>query len=109
MNIVIWYAAACGIIGILPCSFPFLVAAEIGLVYHLSVIHRIPFRIGEMGTIWAILLPTSLILKAIVGGILIWFPGPGWIIKGAIAFGFVMLAGWIIDKYYSTERAKLGG
>lgn len=107
MSVVIWYAAACGVIGILPCSFPFLVATEIALVYHLSVIHRIPFRIGELGVIWAILIPASLLLKVIVEVVLVWFPGPGWIVKGAIAFGFVMLAGWLVDRYYAAERAKL--
>ena len=101
------YAIACAIVGILPCSFPFLVGLEIAMVYHLSVVHRIPFRLGELGIIWAILVPTSFVLKVIVEAILVWFPGPGWIVKGAIAFGFVMLAGKLIDSYYATERSKL--
>lgn len=108
VEIVTKYAVACAIVGILPCSFPFLVGLEIAMVYHLSVVHRIPFRLGELGIIWAIVVPTSFILKLIVEAILVWFPGPGWIVKGAIAFGFVMLAGKLIDSYYATERSKLG-
>jgi hypothetical protein len=108
MNIVFWYAVACGVAGIMPCSFPLLIALEIALVYHLSVVHRIPFRLGELAVIWAILVPVSLVLKVIVEAILIWFAGPGWVVKGLIAFGFVMGAGWLIDSYYSTERRKLG-
>lgn len=109
MDVIIWYAIACGVAGIMPCSFPFLMALEIGMIYHLSVFHKIPFRLGELAVIWAILLTASIVLKIIVGGILIWFPGPGWVIKGAIAFGFVMGVGWLVDSYYATERRKLEG
>lgn len=101
MSIVFGYAVACGIAGIIPGGFPFIMLLEIALVYHLSVVHRIPFRRGELAVIWAILALASFILALIVEAILIWFPGPEWIVTGAIAFGFVMGVGWLVDSYYA--------
>jgi hypothetical protein len=109
MEIALWYAIACGILGIMPCGSFFLIVLEIVLVYHLSVKHRIPFRLGELGVIWAILVPASFALKLISEVTLFWFHAPGWIVKGGIAFGFVMGVGWLIDSYYATEKRKLEG
>lgn len=58
--------------------------------------------------IWAILVLASFILTLIVEAILARFPGPGWVVKGAMAFGFVMGVGWLVDSYYAAERRKLG-
>lgn len=81
---------------------------EIVLVYHLSVVHSIPFRRGELAVIWAILLLASFILALIVETILALFSGPGWVVKSVIAFGFVMGAGWLVDSYYAAKERKLG-
>lgn len=107
MELVVWYGVACGIAGIMPCSFPFLMGLEIAMIYHLSVRHKIPFRLGELAVIWAILLFCSAVLKTIVGLLLNLAVGPGWIVKGLIAFGFVMVVGWLVDSYYASERGKL--
>ena len=104
MNIVFGYAVACGIAGIIPGGFPLVMVLEIVLVYHLSVVHRIPFRRGELAVIWAILVLASFILTLIVETILAWFPGPGWVVRGAIAFGFVMGVGWLVDSYYARQH-----
>lgn len=90
-------------------AFPLLMVLEIVMVYHLSVVHGIPFRRGELAVIWAILLLASFILALFVEAVLARFPGPGWAVKGAIAFGFVMGAGWLVDSYYAAKRLKLGG
>lgn len=108
MNVVFGYAVACGIAGIVPGGFPLLMVLEIVLVYHLSVVHGIPFRRGELAVIWAILVLASFILTLIVEAISVWFPGPGWVVRGAMAFGFVMGVGWLVDSYYAAERRKLG-
>ncbi|HSK81264.1 MAG TPA: hypothetical protein VLQ45_32730, partial [Thermoanaerobaculia bacterium] len=94
--------------GVIPGVFPLIMVLEIVLVYHLSVAHGIPFRRGELAVIWALLALASLILALIVEAILAWFPGPGWVVKGAIAFGFVMGVGWLVDSYYAAKRRKLG-
>jgi hypothetical protein len=108
MIIVFGYAVACGIAGAMAWGFPLLMVLEIVLVYHLSVVHGIPFRRGELAVIWAILMLTSFILALIVEAVLDWFPGPGRVVKGAIAFGFVMGVGWLVDSYYAAGRRKLG-
>ena len=61
-----------------------------------------------MAVIWAILMLASFVLALIVEAMLVWFPGPGWIVKSAIAFAFVMGAGWLVDSYYAAERRKRG-
>ena len=106
MNIVFWYAVACGIAGVIPGVFPLIMVLEIVLVYHLSVAHGIPFRRGELAVIWAILMLASLLLALIVEAILVWFPGPGWVVTGAIAFGFVMGVGWLVDSYYARQAKE---
>lgn len=108
MNIVLGYAVACGIAAIVPGGFALFLVLEIVLVYHLSVAHRIPLRRVELAVIWAILMLASFILSLIVEAVSAWFSGPGWVVKGAIAFGFVMGAGWLVDSYYAAEQRKLG-
>ncbi|HEX6899010.1 MAG TPA: hypothetical protein VF789_04825 [Thermoanaerobaculia bacterium] len=108
MKIVLGYAVACGIAGGIPGGFPVLLVLEIVMVYHLSVVHGIPFRRVELAVIWAILVLASFVLTLLVEAILAWFPGPGWTVKGAIAFGFVMGGGWLVDSYYAAKRRKLG-
>ena len=110
MNIVFGYAVACGVAAIMPVGFPLVLVLEIVLVYHLSVVHKIPFRRGEQAVIWAILMLASFILALIIETVearLVWFPGPGWIVRGAIAFGFVMGVGWLVGSYYAAARRKL--
>jgi len=106
MEIVWTYAIVCGIIGFIPFSALLLILIEIGMVYHLSTIHRIPFNLGELTVIWGILVTVSFIFKVIVGAIFIWIPFFGWVAKGAIAFCFVAAVGWLIDKYYANEALK---
>ena len=108
MSIVFGYAIACGIAGIIPGGFPFILVLGIVLVYHLSVVHGIPFRRGELAVIWAILVLAGFILTLIVEAVLARFPGAGWVVKGATAFGFVMGVGWLVDSYYAAKRRKLG-
>jgi hypothetical protein len=79
---------------------------EVVLVYRLSVEHKRPFSIGELGIIWSILGVVSFILHGIVGTIFDFFGPLGWIAKGAFAFGFVMGFGSLVDWYYRTENAK---
>jgi hypothetical protein len=103
----VWtYAIVCGVIGVIPFSAPLLILIEIGMIYHLSTIHRIPFNLGELTVLWGCLVTVSLIFKAIVGSIFTWIPFFGWIAKGAIAFGFVAIVGWLIDRYYAIEALK---
>lgn len=103
MGIVFWYAVACGVVG-----FPWLMVIEIILVYHLSVVHRIPFKRGELAVIWAVLMLASFILALVVEAVSARLPGPGWAVEGVIAFGFVMGVGGLVDSYYATEQRKLG-
>lgn len=92
----------------IPGGFPLTLVLGIVLVYHLSVVHGIPFRRGELAVIWAILVLAGFILKLIVEAVLVWFPGRGWVVKGAAAFGFVMGVGWLVESYYAAMRRKLG-
>lgn len=103
MAIVFVYAVACGIAAMIPGGFPLSMVLGIVLVYHLSVVHRIPFRRGELAVIWAILVLASFILTLIVEAVLAGFPGPEWAVQGAMAFGFVMLVGWLVDSYYAAR------
>lgn len=57
-----------------------------------------------VAVIWAILVLASFILMLIVEAVSVWFPGPGWVVTGAIAFGFVMGVGWLVDSYYARQR-----
>lgn len=109
MTIVFWYAVACGIAGVVPGGFPLIMVLEIVLVYHLSVAHGIPFKRGELAVIWAIVILASFILTLIIEAVLARFPGPGWVVNGAFAFGFVMGVGWLVDSYYARKQRKLGG
>ena len=51
MNTVIKYAVAAAIIGFFPGSIIILIPLEIAMVYHLSIIHKRPFNLGELGLI----------------------------------------------------------
>lgn len=106
MDLVKKYAIACGLIGLIPFSFPLLMIIEVVLVYKLSIKHRRPFSIAELGIIWSILGVVSFILHGIVGTIFDFLGPVGWIAKGAFAFGFVMGFGALVDWYYRTENAK---
>ncbi|HSG39151.1 MAG TPA: hypothetical protein VLE27_05900, partial [Thermoanaerobaculia bacterium] len=57
----------------------------------------------ELAAIWAILMLASFILTLVIEPVLVWFPGPEWVVKGAVAFGFVMGAGWLVDSYYAAK------
>ncbi|SRR6266446_7424613 len=99
MQLVMKYAIACAIVGLIPFSFPLLMLIEVALVYHLSCEHRRPFNIAELGIIWSILLFVSFVLHGIVGTIFDFLGPAGWIAKAGIAFGFVLGFGALVDGY----------
>lgn len=108
MKVIACYAVVCGIVGTVPLSSPLLLLIEIAMMVHLSVIHRKGIGLGEITFVFALLGGASVTLKAVSESLLIWFPGPGWIVKGGIAFSFVMGAGLLVDFLYrAAERREL--
>ena len=106
MTIVLGYAIAAGMIGLIPLSFIPLILMEIVMVYHLSVVNRRPFSLGELGVIWTILLFTSGFLSGVVGTVFDLLGPVGWIAKGGIAFAFVLAFGSLVNWYYRSENRK---
>jgi hypothetical protein len=106
MELVTKYAFAAGIIGLFPLSVVILIPMEIAMVYHLSVVNKRQFRIGELLTICTILLFLSGILHGIAGTIMDMFGPIGWLAKGIVAFVFVVLFGGLVNWYYQMENKK---
>jgi hypothetical protein len=103
----VWtYAVVCGVIGFIPFSAILLILIEIGMVYHISVNHRIPFSLGELAVLWGCLVAVSAVFKLVVGTMFLWIPVIGWLAKGGLAFVFVLGAGWLVDRYYAAEALK---
>ena len=103
----IWkYALAGAVIGLIPFSFVFLILLEVGMVYHLSIINKRPFSIGELGVIWGILLVASGTLQGVIGTIFD-FGGPvGWVAKAILALVFILCFGGLVNWYYEMENKK---
>lgn len=106
MSTVIKYAIAATIIGLIPFSAIFLMVLEVAMVYHLSVVNKRPFSLGELGIIWSILLVLSGVVHGIVGTIFDVFGPLGWVAKAVIAFVFVMIFGGLVNWYYEAENRK---
>lgn len=103
----VWkYALGGAVIGLIPFSSLFLILLEVVMVYHLSVIHKRPFSLGELGVIWGILLVFSGILHVVVGTIFD-FMGPfGWFAKAILALVFILCFGGLVNWYYDMENKK---
>ena len=100
------YAIAAAVIGLIPMSFPFLMVLEVVMVYHLSVVNKRPFNLAELSVIWIILLFVSGFFHGIVEVIFVFLGPLGWVAKAAIAFGFVAGFGHLVNWYYETENKK---
>jgi hypothetical protein len=106
MATVVKYAFAAGVIGLIPFSFPLLMLLEVVMVYHLSVIHKRPFYIGELSIICGALLSFGFFLHVIFG-IILDFLGPvGWVAKAGVAFVVVIGFGSLVNWYYQMENKK---
>jgi hypothetical protein len=106
MNTVIKYAIAAAFIGFIPGSIVILIPLEIAMVYHLSIVHRRPFNLGELGLICTALATVGGGMQAMVG-LIFNLAGPlGWVAKGPMAAAFVLCFGWLINWYYATEVQK---
>lgn len=109
MGAVFAYAVVAGIVGFIPGSILILIPLEIGMVYHLSIINKRPFSIGELSIIWTILLTAGGLLQLAVGTIFTWLGPLGWLAKGGFAFVFVLSFGGLVNWYYETENRKQYG
>lgn len=106
MELVMKYAVAGGFIGLIPLSVVILVPMEIAMVYHLSVVNKRPFHLGELAIIWAILLVLSSILHGIAGTMMDLLGPVGWLAKGIVAFVFIAIFGGLVNWYYQMENKK---
>jgi hypothetical protein len=106
MKVIVGYAVACGIVGTMPLSSPLLILLEIAMMIHLSLIHRNWIGLAGLMFVSPLLAGASVTLKAVSESLLNWFPGPGWIVKGGIAFSFVMGAGLLVDFLYRLKPTK---
>jgi hypothetical protein len=106
MELVMKYAFAGGIVGFFPLSVVILIPMEIAMVYHLSVVNKRQFHLGELATIWAILLVMSGILHGIAGTMMDLLGPVGWLAKGIVAFVFIVIFGGLVNGYYQMENKK---
>jgi hypothetical protein len=106
MNTVIKYAVAAATIGFFPGSIIILIPLEIAMVYHLSIIHKRPFNLGELGLICTALVTVGGGLQVVIG-LIFNLVGPlGWVAKGPMAAAFVLCFGGLVNWYYATEAQK---
>jgi hypothetical protein len=108
METVLKYAIAAGIIGLIPFSVIVLIPLEIIMIYHLSVINRRPFNLGELSVIWIVLLFVSGFGHGAVEAIFVFLGPIGWVAKAAFAFCFVVAFGGLVNWYYGMENKKQG-
>ena len=100
------YAMLCGFVGFVPYSAFILIPIEILLIYRLSLVHQIPFRLGEFGMLVTALWAVSQVFIVSVGLLLTHVLVIGWVAKAMIAFFFVLLFGTLANGYYHRESQK---